>query len=87
MHRINPPRGPLSVLWVVDVTTSAYGTGSGWALPATRPAKCAMSTIMIAPTSSQIALIRGKSKVREYAVAPETTIRGRCSRARWARTS
>ena len=27
LHRISPPRGPRSVLWVVEVTTSQYGTG------------------------------------------------------------
>ena len=29
LHRIRPPRGPRSVLWVVVVTTSACGTGDG----------------------------------------------------------
>src|SRR5258708_35186488 len=29
LQRIRPPRGPRSVLWVVDVTTSACGTGDG----------------------------------------------------------
>ena len=44
----NPPRGPRSDLWLVLVTTWACGTGSKSpvnTLPATRPAKCAMSTI------------------------------------------
>ena len=52
-----PPRGPRSDLWVVLVTTWAWGTGSSSpvkTLPATRPAKCAMSTISVAPTSSAI---------------------------------
>ncbi len=43
--RMTPPRGPPSVLCVVVVTTSAYGTGLGCSPAATRPAKCAMSTI------------------------------------------
>ena len=44
---IMPPRGPRSTLCVVKQTTSAYGTGLGIALPATRPMKCAASTIRI----------------------------------------
>ena len=43
--RITPPRGPPSVLCVVVVTTSACGTGLGCSPAATRPAKCAMSTM------------------------------------------
>ena len=43
--RINPPRGPRSVLCVVVVTTSAYGTGFGYWSAATSPATCAMSTM------------------------------------------
>ena len=43
--RIRPPRGPRRDLWVVVVTTWAWGTGLGCTPPATRPAKCAMSTI------------------------------------------
>ncbi len=42
--RMIPPRGPPRVLWVVEVTTSACGTGLGCSPAATRPAKCAMST-------------------------------------------
>ena len=34
---------------MVKVTTSAYGTGDGIALPATSPMKCAASTISQAP--------------------------------------
>ena len=45
LQTIMPPRGPRSTLCVVKVTTSAYGTGLGIALPATRPMKCAASTI------------------------------------------
>ena len=37
-HRIAPPRGPRSVLWVVKVTTSATPTGLGCTPPAMRPA-------------------------------------------------
>src|SRR6185437_2062698 len=40
-----PARGPRSVLCVVVVTTWQCGTGEGWTPPATRPAKCAMSTM------------------------------------------
>ena len=63
-HRIRPERGPPRVLWTVLVTTSAYGTGLGWMPAATRPAKCAMSTISSAPTSSAISRKRGKSSTR-----------------------
>ncbi|CAB4661309.1 unannotated protein [freshwater metagenome] len=52
--KIIPPRGPRNTLCVVNETTSAYGTGEGIALPATSPMKCAASTHMMAPTSSQI---------------------------------
>ena len=48
-------RGPRSVLWVVSVTTSAYGTGLGWAPPAMRPAMWAASNMNSAPTSSAMA--------------------------------
>ena len=37
--KIIPPRGPRKTLCVVKETTSAYGTGEGIALPATRPMK------------------------------------------------
>jgi len=60
-HRIMPPRGPRSVLCVVNVTTSACGTGLGYAPPATRPMKCAASTMRIASTSSAIARNAAKS--------------------------
>ena len=69
-QRIAPARGPRSVLCVVNVTTSAYGTGDGCAPPATRPAMCAASTSSSAPTSSAIARNASKSMIREYAVAP-----------------
>ena len=58
-----PPRGPRSDLWVVVVVMWANGTGSSSpvkTLPATRPAKCAMSTIRVAPTSSAISRILAK---------------------------
>ena len=64
LHRIAPPRAPPSVLCTVVVTTSAIGTGFGWMPAATRPAKCAMSTISTAPTSSAIARKRSKSRNR-----------------------
>ena len=77
-----PPRGPRSTLCVVKVTTSAYGTGLGIALPATRPMKCAASTIRIAPTSSAISRNAAKSISRGMAEPPQMIIFGRCSRAR-----
>ena len=43
--RIIPPRGPLIVLWVVEVTISAYSIGLGCSPTATSPAMCAISTI------------------------------------------
>ena len=61
LQTIMPPRGPRSTLCVVKVTTSAYGTGLGIALPATSPMKCAASTMRIAPTSSAISRNAAKS--------------------------
>src|SRR2546427_279974 len=69
-QRMNPPRGPRNVLWVVLVTISACGTGDGWTPPATRPAKCAMSTREIALTSRAIAANPGKCITRGYALPP-----------------
>ena len=74
--KIIPPLGPRSVLWVVVVTTSAYGIGLGCAPPATRPAMCAISTIKYAPTSSQISLNFLKSITLAYALAPAIIIFG-----------
>src|SRR5690606_41723107 len=51
--RIKPPRGPHSVLCVVDVTTCAYGNGFGYRPTATSPATCAMSTTNHAPRSEE----------------------------------
>ena len=85
-HRIMPPRGPRSTLWVVQVTTSAYGTGDGIAFPATRPMKCAASTRRYASTSSAISRNSAKSITRGYAVAPQMISLGRWARAR-SRTS
>ena len=62
--RMRPPRGPRSVLWVVEVTTSAWGKGLGCAPVATRPAICAISTMSLAPTPCAIAANRSKSIVR-----------------------
>ncbi len=42
--RMRPPRGPRSTLCVVVLTTCAWGSGEGYAPPATNPEKCAMST-------------------------------------------
>ena len=36
LAKIRPPLGPLNVLWVVVVTTSAYGIGLGCSPLATR---------------------------------------------------
>ena len=65
MVNIIPPRGPLNVLCVVDVTTSAYSTGFGWRPAATNPAICAISTIKYAPTLSAISLNLLKSIILE----------------------
>ena len=64
LQRIIPPRAPPSVLWIVVVTTSAWGTGLGCSPAATSPAKCAMSTMSSAPTESAISRKRGKSSWR-----------------------
>ena len=82
LDKIIPPLGPRKTLWVVNETTSAYGTGDGIALPATKPMKWAASTHMIAPTSSQIWRTFSKSIKLGYAVAPEQIIFGLCSIAR-----
>ena len=76
LERIIPPRGPRRTLCVVNETTSAYGTGDGIALPATKPMKCAASTHIMAPTSSQIFLTVAKSIKLGYAVAPTQIIFG-----------
>ena len=76
LAKIIPPRGPRKTLCVVNETTSAYGTGDGIALPATKPMKWAASTHIIAPTSSQIARTFSKSINDGYAVAPEQIIFG-----------
>ena len=53
-HRMQPPRGPRRVLWVVKVTMSEKGTGLGWAPPAISPAMWAASNSSSAPTESAI---------------------------------
>ena len=63
--KIIPPLGPRNTLWVVDVTTSAYLVGFGYAPPATKPEKCAISTKKYAPTLSQISLNFLKSIILE----------------------
>ena len=66
----SPPRGPRNDLWVVVVTRWACGTGSSSPVktfPATRPAKWAMSTSRVAPTSSAISRIFAKLIRRGYA--------------------
>ncbi|GAQ68275.1 hypothetical protein SsS58_08734 [Streptomyces scabiei] len=79
--RMMPPRGPPRVLWVVEVTTSAYSTGLGCSPAATRPAKCAMSTHSSAPVSSAIRRNAAKSSCRGYADQPAMITFGRCSLA------
>jgi hypothetical protein len=63
-----PPRGPRNVLCVVVVTTSACGTGEGYTPVADKPAKCAMSTMKMAPTSFAISAKAAKSTMRGYAL-------------------
>ena len=57
----SPARGPASVLCVVEVTKCECGTGLGCRPAATSPAKCAMSVISSAPTSSAISRNRSAS--------------------------
>ena len=64
LQRIIPLRGPQRVLWIVVVTTSACATGFGCSPAATSPAKCAMSTISLAPTESAISRKAAKSSWR-----------------------
>ncbi|SHT27560.1 Uncharacterised protein [Mycobacteroides abscessus subsp. abscessus] len=70
MASTRPPRGPRSDLWVVVVVMWACGTGF-WSpvntFPATRPAKWAMSTNKVAPTSSAISRSLAKFTRRGYA--------------------
>ena len=69
-HSTMPPRGPRSDLCVVVVTMCACGTGSKSpvnTLPATSPAKWAMSTMKVAPTSSAISRMIRKLTFRGYA--------------------
>lgn len=80
-ERMTPPRGPPRVLCVVVVTMSAYGTGLGCRPAATRPAKCAMSTISSASTSSAIRRKPAKSSCRGYADQPAMISFGRRSLA------
>ena len=86
VHSTRPPRGPRSDLCVVEVTTSACKTGLRSpvsTLPATSPAKCAMSTMNVAPTSAAISASVAKLGFRGYAEYPATSTSGRNSRA-WA---
>ena len=62
---MKPLRGPRRVLWVVDVTTSATGTGLEYSPAAMSPDTCAMSTISSAPTASQMSRKRCQSITRE----------------------
>ena len=88
-HMTMPPRGPRSVLCVVEVTKSAYGIGVGWSPAATSPAGCAMSAIRRHPTSSAISRKGLKSIALGKAEPPATSSFGRCSRQRsrtWSRS-
>lgn len=85
--RMTPPRGPPSVLCVVVVVTWACGTGLGCSPAATSPAKCAMSTISRASTSSAILRNSAKSSCLGYADQPAMIILGRCSLARRSTSS
>ena len=49
---------------MVVVTTSAWGTGEGWAPPATSPAMWAMSATKRAPTSLAMSAMAAKSQMR-----------------------
>ena len=64
LARMMPARGPRSVLWVVEVTMSAYSQGFGCKPAATSPEMCAMSTSNTAPTASAALRKRAKSSVR-----------------------
>ena len=55
---MTPPRGPRSVLWVVEVTMWAYFTGLSSRPAAMSPAGWAISIIKMAPTLSAISRIR-----------------------------
>ena len=67
-HMMMPARGPVSVLCVVLVTTSQYGTGLGCTPAAMSPAMCAMSAMSSAPHSSAISRKAAKSTMRGYAL-------------------
>ena len=64
LQRMNPARGPASVLCVVEVTKSQCSTGFGCSPAATRPAKWAMSQRRSASTSSAISRNLSVSTVR-----------------------
>ena len=81
LQRIIAPLGPRSVLCVVVIITSKYGTGDCNAPPAMSPAVCEMSATVIAPTSSAISLNFFHSISRGYAVYPATIIFGLFSNA------
>ncbi len=99
-HRTSPPRGPRSVLCVVEVTKSQCGTGLGCRPVTTIPAMCAMSAMTFAPTSRAIAAIRcevdharvgrraADDELRAVLLAPALGARrSRSSRRRAARRS
>ena len=76
------PRGPQSVLWVVQVTTSAMPIGLGKAPTVAMPAAWLMSASSTAPTSSAMARKSSQSGAQVYDVNPPMIILGRLRRAR-----
>ena len=77
-----PDLGPLKVLCVVEVTTSANGTGEGYRSAATNPDTWAISTKKYAPTSSAISLNFFQSIIPVNAENPAIISLGLCSFAR-----
>ena len=61
--------------------------GFGYPLPATKPEKCAISTIRYAPTLSAISLNLLKSITLEYALPPAIINFGLCSKASFSTLS
>ena len=82
-----PPLGPLNVLWVVEVITWQWGTGSLKKPLAMRPEGWAISAWRKAPTSSAISLNFLKFISLEYAEAPTIKSFGLTSFALWSISS
>lgn len=51
---MTPARGPLNVLWVVEVTTSQNSNGEGITPAATKPLMCDISAIKYEPLALAI---------------------------------